>query len=227
MWLVVCAFLAVPIVSYADDDVKEKPKEEKKAEEAPKEESSPVDFSSEKTFLDVPDALRSKGYVERAVLSSTIKETSNFDFGRLYVDNLIGYDAIFQPANRGPFAKYSSGDLSFGLGYLSEGGNATELAVSLSAVSTISVSYRHIFRPKTYGFWPFVGIGLGMEVKPLGFTDVPIAAQAYTGSSEMIFPTVGVMIPLIDVGLKLEARFVFYGLSRLILTTGAGVVFFL
>lgn len=218
--LLACVFFYAPYSHAEEKTDPAKPTTEQK-------DSPYVDFSSDETFLDVPDALRSKNYVSRAVLSSAIKATSHFEFGRMYLSNLIGYDAIFQPANRGAFAKYSSGDISFGGGYVSQNGHAFELALSLSAVSTISLCYRYIIHPKSFGLWPYLGLGLGAEIKQLSFSDVPAAAQVYTGSSEMVFPTLGVMIPLIDVGLKLEARFIFFGLSRLVLTTGAGVVFFL
>jgi hypothetical protein len=43
----------------------------------------------------------------------------------------------------------------------------------------------------------------------------------------MAFLNVGFLVPLVEVGLKVEFRFVFYGLARLSLTQGVGVIFFL
>jgi hypothetical protein len=192
-----------------------------------KNEAPSVDFQSEDTFIDVPDALRSKQFVQRAVLSSAIEQTSRFGTSRYFVNQTLGYDAIFQPANRGPFAKYDSGDITLSAGYISEGGHSVELGVALSAVSNIFIDYRYIVRPGTYKFWPFLGMGLGENVGDLDITTPTPAAAAYYGGSTMFFGTLGLLIPLVDVGLKAEAKFEFYGMSRLVLSTSVGVNFFL
>ena len=44
-----------------------------------------VNFENEETFIDQSDAIGSKQYVRRAILSSVIRETSRFSFQRLYV----------------------------------------------------------------------------------------------------------------------------------------------
>jgi hypothetical protein len=43
----------------------------------------------------------------------------------------------------------------------------------------------------------------------------------------MGFATLGFLVPLVDIGIKAEARLNFYGTDRLVLSSGVGVVFFL
>jgi hypothetical protein len=186
-----------------------------------------VDFQSEDTFIDVTDALRSKQFVQRAILSSAIQETSKFGLSKSYLAPLIGYDAIFQPANRGPFTKFASGSITIAYGYITQGSNDYEIGVDLSAVSNLFLDYKYIFRPRNYSFWPFLGGGLGFAIDALNLTASPPAAVAYTGGGTDFFMTLGVLVPLVDVGLRAEAKFQFYGLSRLVLSTGIGVNFFL
>lgn len=186
------------------------------------------DFEHEETFMDVPDALRSRQFVHRAILSTIIRDTAKVSLGSFYVNQLMGFAAIYQPANRGgkSFAKYVTGVLGFAGGYATESGHCFELGADLSANSILFVNYKKFIGSETYTFWPYFGLGAGTEVG-IGLTDMPVEAKAYQGSTTMGFFTLGTLIPLVDIAIKAEARFNFFGLDKLMLTTGAGVVFFL
>ena len=182
-----------------------------------------IDFEHEDSFIDNSDAVRSKQYVRRAILSTVIRETSRFDFSRWYVNHLMGFSAIYQ---RTRFAKFTSGMQELSVGYVTEGGHAFEGGLELSAVSNIFVGYRYFFRPKSFTLWPYVGAGVGEEIHLIDFAEGPPQAQNYSGQKEMGFGTLGVLLPLVDVGIKAEARFNFYGMDRWVLTTGVGAILF-
>jgi len=93
-------------------------------------------------------------------------------------------------------------------------------------VSNLFVDYRYFYSVDSLSVWPFVGFGVGKEIG-IHLADPPIEAQVYQGMTTMGFATIGALVPLVDVGIKAEARFNFYGLDRLMLTTGIGVIFFL
>ena len=214
--LLIC--FAIPLSSYADEKKKEAEKEEKN-----------YDFENEETFMDVPDALRSRQFVHRAILSTIIRDTVKVSLGTWYVNHLMGFNAIYQPANRGgkSFAKYVSGVIGFAGGYVTEGGHAIELGVDLSANSLMFFNYKKLMGGEGKMFWPYFGLGAGMEMGFFRLTDLPPEAKVYQGSTTMGFFTIGTLVPLVDLALKVEARFIFFGLDRLMLSTGAGVVFFL
>jgi len=201
--------------------------DEKKPE--PKKEDQVYDFEHEETFMDVPDALRSRQFVHRAILSTIIRDTAKVQLGSFYVNHLMGFSAVYQPANQGgkSFAKYVSGVIGFAGGYSTEGGHTFELGFDLSSNSNIYLSYRKFLSSENATFWPYVGMGLGMEMAAIRLTDIPVEAKAYQGKDQFAMVVLGTLIPLVDIAIKAEARFVLYGLDRLMLTTGAGVVFFL
>jgi len=203
-------------------------KKEKKEKKKKKKDDPSYDFENEEAYMDVPDALRSRQYVHRAILSTIIRDTAKVTLGSYYFNHLMGFNAVYQPANRGgkSFAKYVSGVLGFSFGYSSEGGHAGELGLELSGVSNLTLGYRYFFQPKSFAFWPTLGVGVGTEVG-LRLSDIPVEAQAYQGQKQMAFLTLGAVVPMVDIALKAEARFNFYGLDRLMLTTGVGVIFFL
>lgn len=194
----------------------------------PAEEEAIADFEHEDTFIDIPDALRSRQFVHRAILSTIIHDTTKFNLDSWYVNHLLGFNAVYQPANRGgkSFAKYVTGAIGLAVGYLSKGGHAAELGFELSGVSNLIIDYRYFVASEKLSVWPFVGLGVGKEIG-INLASVPIEAQVYQGMSIMGFGTIGALVPLVDVGIKAEARFNFYGLDRLMLTTGIGVIVFL
>lgn len=183
-----------------------------------------LDFENPDTLIDPIEGVKNKHFVRRAILSSMAKHTSRFEFERPYINHLMGFSAVFQ---RTLFTKYVTGVQGLSVGYITEGGHGFEAGFEFASVSNIFAGYRHIFRPETFSLWPFLGAGLGTEVSGLRFADGPPQAPAYNGMRQMGFGTLGFLVPLVDVGIKAEARFNFYGTDRLVLSTGVGVIWFL
>jgi hypothetical protein len=201
----------------------------KKEEEKKKEEEPPYDFEHEDTFIDVPDALRSKQFVHRAILSTIIRDTAKVTLGNWYFDNTMGFNAVYQPANQGgeSFAKYVTGVLGFSFGYASQKGHAGELGFQFSGVSNLFLGYKYFLRPEKWSAWPFLGVGLTQVIPSIQLAAIPVEAQVYQGINTGLYIDTGLLVPLVDIALKAQARFSFYGLDRLMLTTGVGVIFFL
>lgn len=210
VFLVLCLSLATPLVHA--ESLEEKG-------ELPE-----VDFETPEAFIDQNDALGSKQYVRRAILSSVIESTNKFAFDRLYLNHLMGFSAVFQKTH---FAKFVTGVQGLSVGYITENGHAFEGGLELSAVSNVFGGYRYVMRPEKFSLWPFMGAGLGMEVASIKFADGPPEAESYDGMKSMLFTTLGVLVPLVDVGIKAEVRFGFYGFDRLVMSTGVGVIVFL
>lgn len=183
-----------------------------------------IDFENPDTLIDPVEGLKNKDFVRRAILSSMAKNTSRFDFDRFYINHLMGFSAVFQKTL---FTKYVTGVQGISGGYITDGGHGFEAGFEFASISNIFVGYRRIFRPDTFSLWPFLGTGIGTEVVGLRFADGPTQAPAYSGMRQMAFGTLGFLVPLVDIGIKAEARFNFYGLDRLVLATGIGVIFFL
>jgi hypothetical protein len=182
-----------------------------------------LDFENPDVYIDTSEAIRSKQYVRRAILSSVIDATSKFSFSRVYLNHLLGFNAVYQLTR---FAKYTSGMQGLSLGYVSEGGHGWEAGMEISTVSNIFAGYRHFFRLESFSLWPFAGLGAGHEVPLMAFADVPTEARDYAGKKSFGFVGLGVLIPLVDVGLKAEIRGNFYGFDRLVLTQGIGAILF-
>ncbi len=183
-----------------------------------------LDFENPDTLIDANEGLRKKHFVRRAILSAMAQHTSRFEFDRPYINHLMGFSAVFQ---RTLFTKFVTGVQGLSAGYITERGHGFEAGFELASVSNVFVGYRKIFRPETLGLWPFLGGGVGTEVTGLRFADGPTQAPQYDGMRQMGFGTVGFLIPLVDLGIKAEARFNFYGTDRLVLSSGVGVIFFL
>jgi len=183
-------------------------------------------FETEDSFIDLNEAVRSRQYVRRAVISSVVKSTSGFAFGRPYINHLMGYNAVFQRAT-GEFTKYQTGMLGLSVGYIYDNGLAAEGGLEFSALSDAYIGLRYVYKPENFSLWPFLGLGIGAEVNLLKFADAPAEARNYTGPNKMGFFTLGFLVPVVDVGIKAEVRGLFYGLSRLAFTTGIGVILFL
>lgn len=185
------------------------------------------DFEHEDTFIDVPDALRSRQFVHRAILSTIIRDTARVTLGSKYFTQLLGFNAIYQPAGKNAsFAKYTSGVLGFSFGYSTKSGHAIELGLDLSSATQILVGYKYFFQSETSTFWPFLGGGISLGISGLTLSTPPVEAQVYTGSTTGEYLSLGAIIPLVDIALRAEAKFVFDGFQRLILDTGVGATFF-
>lgn len=226
--LVACLSLFVPLtkaLAETPEPAKDAPVEAAKPESK---EPLAYDFEHEDTFMDVPDALRSRQFVHRAILSTIIRDSAKVTLGSFYFDQMLGFNATYQPSKKGAsFAKYASGVLGFGLGYALKSGHALEFGLDISGVSNMIIGYRYFFQSENYTFWPFLGAGLAMEMASLKLSDLPVEAKAYRGPTSGEFITIGAIIPLVDVAFRAEAKFIFYGFDRLMLTTNVGVVFFL
>jgi hypothetical protein len=183
-----------------------------------------VDFDNEDTFVDLADALKSKHYVRRAILSTAIRTTSKMTNDRWYINQLLGVDAVFIRENG---SKYDSGMLALAIGYLAGANHGFELGVELSSVSNLTLGYRYVLQFNKILFRPYLGAGLGMDVGALSIVQLPAGIPEYTGPKQMVFASAGVLIPLVEVGLKVEFRMAAYGMARLMATSGIGAVFFL
>lgn len=201
--------------------------EDKKLEE----DDSGIDFKNEDSFIDNQEGIRSEQYVRRAILSTIVNTTGKFDFNRVYLNHLMGFSAIYQMQN-GPrnFTKYTSGMQGFSVGYVTKNGHAIELGLEASAVSNIFAGYRYIWRPETFSMWPFLGAGIGTEISSVRLSQGPAEAESYGrlgGMKQMGFGTLGVLIPVVEVGIKAEVRANFYGFDRMVLTQGLGLIIFI
>ena len=185
-----------------------------------------IDFENEDTFIDISDALRSKQYVHRAILSTVIEHTSKFAFNRFYINHSMGFSAVWQRKDA-PFVKYSSGIQALAFGYASQSGHGWELGLELSSVSTIFGGYRYFIQPEDFSVWPVLGIGVGHEVTALQISNGPPETLQYLGPRYMGYLQMGLLVPLVDVGLKAELRVNFYQLSRVVFTQSVGAILFL
>ncbi|NBX91665.1 MAG: hypothetical protein EB078_02615 [Proteobacteria bacterium] len=183
-----------------------------------------IDFGNPDTLIDPIEGSKNKHFVRRAILSSMAKNTSRFEFQRPYINHLMGFSAILQ---RTTFQKYVTGVQGLSVGYITESGHGFETGFELASISNIFAGYRYIYRPETFSLWPFAGAGLGTEVTGIRFSEPPNQNENYEGVRQMAFATLGFLVPLVDIGIKAEARFNFYGTDRLVLSTGLGVIFFL
>lgn len=183
-----------------------------------------LDFENPDVLIDPIEGVRNKHFVRRALLSSMAKQTSRFDFERPYINHLMGFSAVLQ---RDLFTKYVSGLQALSAGYITENGHGFEAGLEFATISNVFVGYRKIFRPETFSLWPFLGFGAGTEVTSLRSADGPTQSPVYNGLRQMGFGTLGFLVPLVDIGIKAEARFNFYGTDRLVLASGVGVIFFL
>jgi hypothetical protein len=194
-------------------------------------EQAEIDFENEDAFIDSQEAIRSEHYVRRAILSTIVNTTGKFEFSRLYINHLMGFSAIYQQQN-GPirFTKYTSGMQGLSLGYVNRRGHAFELGLEVSAVSNLYGGYKYIWRPEKISAWPFLGLGIGTEISSVRLSQGPIEAENYSkfgGMKQMAFGTLGVMIPIVEVGIKAEMRATFYALDRMVLSQGLGLIIFL
>jgi hypothetical protein len=209
-FILTCVFLLFPLLSASG--VQEQPEDNE-------------NFENKDTFMDLSEALRSKQYVHRAILSTVVKDTNRLQPGKFYINHLTGFGAVWQKT--GAVTKYTSGIQSLSVGYVTNKGHGYELGVDFSAVSNLFVGYRYFIRPANFLLWGFAGAGFGRELEHVGFGDGPKETASYNGRRELAFISLGFLIPIIDVSLKAETRFIFYGLDRIILNTGLGVIFFI
>ena len=191
--------------------------------ELSEEEKLERNFKTNDAYLDHYEAIRSKQYVRRAILSSVITATNKIAFDRIYLNHLLGFHAIYQKSN---FAKYVSGVQGLSVGYVSKQGHAIEAGMEFSSINNIFAGYRYFFRPENFLIWPFAGGGVGYDVGIFKFGEGPLAAQTYAGAKQMLFGSVGVLVPLVDVALKAEVRACAYGGDRYVLTQGIGAILF-
>jgi hypothetical protein len=191
----------------------------------PTKEKEAIDMQNQETYIDVSDALRSKQYVHRAILNSLVRETNRFAVGHLYISHMMGFNQIYQ-RNSQAYSKFSSGLQGVSIGYVTPWGHGLEVGGEISAVSNVFVSYKYFLRPAHFSLWGTFGGGVGTEVGT-DFAEGPPEAQTYTGPKNMAFVSLGLLVPTIDVGFKVETRLNFYGWERTIFTSGLGLILFL
>lgn len=227
--LFVIVFLLHSIAAYSEENAPQNepatagPQAGTPVRELSEEEQLERDFKSEEAYLDQYEGVRSKHYVRRAILSHVIQTTNRIAFDRIYINHLMGFNAVFQ---RITFAKYTSGIQGLSLGYVTGGGHGIEAGMEVSALNNVFAGYRYFYRPEKFALWPFAGVGAGYEVGLLKFAEGPPEALTYNGKKYFGFGTLGILVPLVDVALKAEFRFNFYGKDRLCLTQGIGAILF-
>jgi len=187
---------------------------------------SKVDFQHEDTYIDVSDAVRSKQYVHRAIITNLIRDTSRFYIPHFYVNHMMGFSSVWQRATNA-YTKYLSGNNMLSVGYVTQYGHGIELGLEFSNVSNLYLGYRYFIRPKNFSLWGFVGGGYGTEIKKLSIADGPPEAARYMGPTSMGFLTLGLLVPIVDIGIKAEVRMCFYDFQRIVFTQGVGVILFL
>ncbi|MBI4403629.1 MAG: hypothetical protein HY537_05685 [Deltaproteobacteria bacterium] len=188
-----------------------------------------TDFEHEDAFIDLPDALRNPRFVQRSILSAAITDSSRFRLGRYYINHLMGFSAVLTMGDQSvaQWMKYVSGVQGLAFGYVNKGGHAFELGLQFSSVSSAQGYYRFYIRPKSFSLWPFVGAGMGWEIKALSISDGPYEARLYKGKQEMLLGSIGFLVPLVDVGIKAEIQVSISGRDRFMLTSGLGAILFL
>ena len=187
------------------------------------EEDKIVNFEGEEGFIDLSDALRSKHFVRRAILNTAIKNSSRFHLGRPYINHLVGFNAILQM----PRAKMMTAMQALSAGYVLPFGLGIEGGLDFSSISHAYVGTRFLFDQLSTFVWPFAGLGLSRQIDFLSVSDGARELREYAGSTSAYFVNFGLMIPLVDIGLKAEGRLSIYGSDRLMITTGLGAVLFL
>ncbi len=193
------------------------------AEAAGAAEKPVIDMEHAETFIDVSEAIRSRQYVQRTILSTVIRATTKFSMDRFYVNHLMGFSSVIQASG-----KSSSGLQGLATGYVSSGGHGFEVGAEFSAVSNVYAGYRYIYRPDNFSLWPILGFGAGMEVNALNISKPPrFNPDNPVIPKSLFYGMAGLLIPLVDVGLRAEVRFSVQGMRRLILTQGLGLIVFL
>jgi hypothetical protein len=184
-----------------------------------------IDMEHAETFMDVSEAIRSRQYVHRTILSTVIRATNKFATDRFYLNHIMGFSSIMQSL---PPAKFSAGLQGLAGGWVSSGGHGFEVGVEVSAISNIYGGYRYFYKIDNFSLWPVFGIGAGYQVdalqltRPPGFTHTgPVPPKLLT------YAVIGLLIPMVDVGLRAEIRVALQGFSRIMLTQGLGIVVFL
>jgi hypothetical protein len=183
------------------------------------------DFQSQDTFMDVGDALKSKQYVRRAILSTVIKNTTQMKVGKWYMNHLIGFNAVLQKTP--VYSKYVTGVQAISAGYVSANGHGGEGGIELSAVSNLYAGYRYFYRPEKLLMWFTFGAGLGKALGFLALGEGPPESRLYNGSTMLFYTGASMMLPLVDVCFKAEIRMNFFSFDRLSLTAGVGALIFL
>jgi len=198
-------------------------------EDVESEEAVAVDLENEEAYMDIQEALKSERFVHRAVLSAVISKSSGVDFNKFYLNHLIGFTAVLQRGTSAgsPFTKFNKAAQGLSFGYVFNKGHAFEAGIEFSGVSSVFGGYRFFWESAGLSFWPMFGVGAGMEISGLRISDVPLEARLYSGKSSMGFVSFGLLVPLVDVGIKVEFRGQFYGTDRIVLSQGVGAIIFL
>lgn len=190
------------------------------AAETARAEKPVIDMEHAETFIDVSEAIRSRQYVQRTILSTVIRATTKFSMDRFYVNHLMGFSSVIQGSG-----KSSSGLQGLAAGYVSGGGHGFEIGAEFSAVSNVYAGYRYIYRPDNFSLWPILGFGGGYEMAAFNISTPPRFSPGIPKT--LFYGMAGLLIPLVDVGLRAEVRVSFQGMKRIILTQGLGLIVFL
>jgi len=183
-----------------------------------------VDFENEDTFVDLADALKSKQYVRRAILSTVIRTTSKLAVSRWYISHTLGFNSVWMRTDGN--LRYYSPSMGLSLGYVTAGMHGFEGGIDMSVPGDLYLGYRYYMPIEKVTVWPFLGGGAGMEIKTLALHDPPYI-RPYTGPAQFFFANAGIMVPLVEVALKLDIKITAYATARLMLSSGVGAIFFL
>lgn len=193
--------------------------------EAPAGETLPpgaVDLDHPETFMDVSEAVRSRQYVHRTILSTVIKATTRFSGNRFYVNHFMGFSSVVQA-----HARYAFGLQGLAAGYVSNGGHGIELGLEFSALSNVYAGYRYFWKPANFSLWPLFGFGVGYQVPSLNLSQPVDFDPGVVVSKAQGYGLFALLLPLVDVGLRAEVRITVQGFKRIIITQGIGVILFL
>jgi hypothetical protein len=142
----------------------------------------------------------------------------------------MGYSAVHQQpslVSSGEWTEFGTVLQGIAAGYVLESGHALEVGLNFSAWTEAHVGYRYFLRIDEFAVWPFAGGGVGMELRGFALSDGTFESNAYQGRNTMLYFGGGLLMPLLDVGLKMEARLTLFGAERIVLTTGIGLLLFL
>jgi len=172
--------------------------------------------------------MKSERFVHRVIIKEAISDSSRFRLGRFYLNHMMGFSAIHQEGDgfTVQWAEFVSGAQGIAVGYVTPQGHCAEIGLEFSAVTSAHVGYRFFIRPRGFGLWPFLGAGVGIEVPSLRMSNGPFESRTYKGERQLIFGSAGLMLPLLDIGLKVELRVSVYGNDRVVFTQGVGAVIF-
>ncbi|MCB0406381.1 MAG: hypothetical protein KDD51_16485 [Bdellovibrionales bacterium] len=192
-------------------------------------EDGAFNFRDKDAYMDVEDAMHSKQFVHRHILSKTIAESKPLELGKYFINFVTTSSYVHQQGDgvNVKWIEYNAGGITLSGGFSTEGGHTFELGMSLSSISYVFGGYRYVFGTSEWDVWPYAGAGMGIGMTFLDIADGPFEVQAYNGSTTVFSGVLGMMVPLPDIAVKLEVKVDMWGGHRAVFTPGFGIMIFL